>query len=232
MNKTIKNIFLFTMILTIASNLAHTQTSVDGEYYSSSLKEGDILRWEIVCFDILADETIGNPNNLTLRILQDIPEDESIHFLNFQNYFNITYNLLNYTSWVILIEYIYPVLYVQNGTSMTIHEFYVDKYGDSEYYNIEHKSGDTILTGTLTREDYELVSTTIIDDETGIVRKRVQQSTYFDNDEITGQYKFETTYIGDLKLTFLDSSTIFLAISLVTIFILRKRRKQNQPPLS
>ncbi|MBY9000338.1 MAG: hypothetical protein KGD64_05455 [Candidatus Heimdallarchaeota archaeon] len=230
MKKILKKVILAVILIIVVSNFAYAQDRADGEYFSSKLTAGSILYWDDIFSTLIPDQETFDPVHITLTILQDVP-DEPITILNYENYFNITYNDLYYTSWTILQELIVPNLYVQNEKSSTIHEYYVATYGESEEHEVEHSFGNTELTHIALYINHEFTIVTKIDDETGIIRERTLNLKTYNGDDVVSENQYTTIYKGGIELANAETSTVILVlIGIPLVYIIRRRRK-IQPPL-
>ncbi|MHA1202395.1 MAG: hypothetical protein ACTSQ4_07730 [Candidatus Heimdallarchaeaceae archaeon] len=152
--------------------------------------------------------------------------DEPINNFNFQNYFSISYNDLNYTSWNVFVQFIIPNLYVQDRTSYTIYERYTSIYEDTENHDVKHSFGNTILIFTLSNDDLNWTINTKIDDKTGIIRENTINLIHYEDDEVVNAIISETVYTGGISLANAEiSSTILVIIGVPFSFVILKRKE-------
>ena len=218
------------LLLFILSNFNVVNAQGDVNYFSTKLKEGEILEWTIVT-NIVSPEPENITDTIEITVLQDIP-DQPIDYDFLYRYFTISISGETQDDWMttmILPTFIYPILYLEGIEKYTLYEHFLELSEAYPDLKIEQKRGDAIVIGNLTSGDFFQSLELIIHEKTGIVREKASHT-------ITDTYEiiYEIVFIGGMNLVeseFISIIMVFIGIPLIHI-IIRKRKKTPPPCVS
>lgn len=212
------------LLLIILSTFNAVNAQGDVNYFSTKLKEGEVLEWTSVT-NLVYPEPENFTDNIEITVLQDIP-DQPIDYDFLYRYFTISISGEIQDDWMttmILPTFIYPILYLEGIEKYTLYEHFLEGYEEYPDMKIEQKRGDVIVIGNLTSGDVFLSLELIIHEKTGIVRER---TSHYISD--TSEFISKTQYIGGMNLVegeFIIAIFVLIGIPLIYIRNQRKRKK-------
>ncbi len=218
--------FIIIFLFLILCNFAEVNGEIDTVYFSTKLKEGNVLEWE-ESLSLISPERVNDTHLVEITVIQDIP-DVALGRDFFYRYFNITVNGTTqedrYSINSLVPLYIAPTKYVDGLTTRTLYEHYLNKSGEYQNFTLEQNEGYIEVNGTLTSNDASLRFELIVHEKTGIVRYRYNHYIFTNLNYIQ-----EITYLGGMRL----ASSEFTMVPLVLLGILligtviRRRKKRN-----
>lgn len=212
------------LLLIILSTFNAVNAQGDVNYFSTKLKEGEILEWTSVT-NLVYPEPENFTDNIEITVLQDIP-DQPIDYDFLYRYFTISISGETQDDWMttmILTTFIYPILYLVGIEKYTLYEHFLELTETYPDLKIEQKRGDVIVIGNLTSEDFFQSLELIIHEKTGIVREKTSHT-------ITDTYEIisEMVFVGGMNLVESEfTCVIFVLIGIPLIYIRNQRKRKK-----
>jgi len=231
-----KKYILVFIFLSLLMNTIFTQALSDGYYYSPKLKKGKVLKWETKgTLAMWQPKTPSTKLTLTqpdpilieIEVLKNIP-DEPIDNSDLDEYFLMYRDgtpLSSYDVEETLGLYIMPYLFVEDGVSSNVYDFFTSKlplcYTLSEECILEHEDGNTIYGWNITADEEYWFYEIIVHDDTGIVKKYTSdmQLTY-------SRMYFEHNYIGGIYLADYDFKPFLFVLMIISLSCAVRKRKR------
>ncbi|MHA1552339.1 MAG: hypothetical protein ACTSQC_10395 [Candidatus Heimdallarchaeaceae archaeon] len=222
--------FIIIVLLLILGNFAESNGYSDTFYFSTKLKEDNVLEWE-ESLSLFSPRRENDTYLVEIAIIQDIP-DVALGRDFFYRYFNLTVNGTTHEDRYyinsLVTYYIAPTKYVDGLITRTLYEHYLNKSGEYQNFTLEQDEGYIEVNGTLTADDFYSRFEFIVHEKTGIVKYRYQHFVANNFDFIR-----EITYLGGMRLVsseFTMVPLVLLGIPIIgTVIRRRKKRKINLP---
>ena len=215
------------LFLYLLSNFNMVDAQGDVNYFSTKLKEGEILEWESVT-NFISPEPENITNTIEITVLQDIP-DQPIDYDFLYRYFAVSISgeiQDEMMTGMILPTFIHPVLYLYGIEKYTLYEHYLEVVEAYPNMTVEQKNCDLIVQGNTTFGDIFQSLELIIHEKTGILR---EQTSHYISDTL--EFILEIEFISGMNLVEGNfTSVLIVFISIPFILIIIRRKKKNQLP--